>query len=322
VSRGAGGVDRLAARGVLLRRRRILPSLVDASCLRGRADLVPLRWRERRAGAVRRDGAGAWASHSVGAHEVAQEALKQNVALDICAPVNYSSIKMRPTAGQLALRLTEPSRWGGARRGAGRKRTPGRRPSVPHRARRTLDARHPALVTLRARPEVTWLRSRNACRAVIAALSASSRPDFRVVHFSVQRDHVHLIVEANDTRALSRGMRGLAIRCALGVNRALGRCGALWSDRYHALALSTPRMVRNALVYVLANARKHLALVGIDPCSSARWFDGFAAARPASTGDPPTRPPRTWLLRVGWRRHGLIDREEGPRRVRRRSSSN
>jgi putative transposase len=142
------------------------------------------------------------------------------------------------------------------------------------------------------------------------------------VHFSVQRDHVHLIVEASDATALSRGMRGLAIRCALGVNRALGRCGALWSDRYHALALSTPRMVRNALVYVLANARKHLAFVGIDPCSSARWFDGFADARPASPGDPPTRLPRTWLLRLGWRRHGLIARDEGPRHVRRRSWSN
>jgi putative transposase len=142
------------------------------------------------------------------------------------------------------------------------------------------------------------------------------------VHFSVQRDHVHLIVEANDATALSRGMRGLAIRCALAVNRALGRCGALWSDRYHALALSTPRMVRNALVYVLANARKHLKLLGVDPCSSARWFDGFAEARPGSPGDPPTRLPRTWLLRVGWRRHGLIRRDEGPRRVRRRPWSN
>ena len=142
------------------------------------------------------------------------------------------------------------------------------------------------------------------------------------MHFSVQRDHLHLIVEADDATALSRGMRALAIRCALGVNRALRRRGALWSDRYHALALATPRMVRNALVYVLANARKHLALAaGIDPCSSARWFDGFPESRPASHGDPPTRLPRTWLLRLGWRRHGLITRDEGPRPGRRRSWS-
>ncbi len=103
-----------------------------------------------------------------------------------------------------------------------------------------------------------------------------SRDDFRVVRHSVQRDHLHLIVEADDKKALSRGMRGLAIRCALAVNRALGRRGALWGDRYHASALRTPRMVRNALVYVLANAARHLrAVAGLDPCSSAPWFDGF-----------------------------------------------
>ncbi len=137
-----------------------------------------------------------------------------------------------------------------------------------------------------------------------------------MVQYSVQRDHLHLIVEADDKKALSRGMRGLAIRCARAVNRALGRRGALWADRYHARALSTPRMVRNALVYVLANAAKHLrAVAGLDPCSSAPWFDGFREAEacpPTLRGVPPTRPPRTWLLRVGWRRYGLLSRDEVP----------
>ncbi len=137
------------------------------------------------------------------------------------------------------------------------------------------------------------------------------------MQYSVQRDHLHLIVEADDKKALSRGMRGLAIRCALAVNRALGRRGALWADRYHAIALRTPRMVRNALVYVLANAAKHLrAVAGLDPCSSAPWFDGFRDAAvtvtPPAGDEAPTRAPRTWLLRVGWRRHGLLSRDEVP----------
>jgi hypothetical protein len=112
-------------------------------------------------------------------------------------------------------------------------------------------------------------------------------------------------------------MRGFAIRCALAVNRALHRRGALWAERYHASALRTPRMVRNALVYVLANARKHLrAIAGIDPCSSARWFDGFLHTPPSPSplDTPPTKVPRTWLLRIGWRRHGLLAHDEGPRR--------
>jgi REP element-mobilizing transposase RayT len=168
-------------------------------------------------------------------------------------------------------------------------------------------------VTLRAAAGVDWLRTRVAYRAMLAALSQASREEFRVVHFSVQTNHVHLIVEADGKASLSRGMRGLAIRCALAVNRALRRRGALWADRYHARALSAPRMVRNSLIYVLGNARKHLrAVAGIDPCSSARWFDGFSRPPVPPSDEPPTRPPRTWLLRVGWRRLGLISFHDGP----------
>jgi len=178
------------------------------------------------------------------------------------------------------------------------------------------------LVTLRARPGIDWLRTPVAYRALEKALATSSSETLRLVRFSVQTDHVHLIVEAESAVELSRGMRGLAIRCALAVNRAVGRAGAVWDDRYHASALCTPRMVRNALVYVLANARKHLRVrAGLDPCSSARFFDGYVERSTMElAGEGPTRVPRTWLLRVGWRRHGLIGSDEAPAapRTRRR----
>jgi REP element-mobilizing transposase RayT len=193
---------------------------------------------------------------------------------------------------------------------------PGRRPSVAHRARPATDARHPVLVTIRAREDVTWLRCKTAYRAVASEIARSSGAEFRVVHYSVQTNHVHLIVEADGKQALSRGMRGVAIRVALAVNRALGRRGALWAERYHARALATPRAVRSALVYVLANARKHLrTIAGLDPCSSAPWFDGYRTRRPPPAAAPPTASPRTWLLRVGWRRHGLLRVDEAPARV-------
>jgi hypothetical protein len=83
---------------------------------------------------------------------------------------------------------------------------------------------------------------------------------------------------------------------------------------YHACALHTPRMVRNSLIYALGNARKHLrAVAGIDPCSSARRFDGFRRPLPPSPDEPPTRPPRTWLLRIGWPRHGLLSLDDATR---------
>jgi hypothetical protein len=134
------------------------------------------------------------------------------------------------------------------------------------------------------------------------------------VHVSIQRDHLHLVVEAHDERALSSGARGLSIRAARALNGLLGRTGRLWGDRYHARPLTTPREVRNGLVYVLMNSKKHLGVRTrrIDGCSSAAWFDGFVDPLPRSADSPPVCAPRTWLARVGWRRHGLIRRDEIP----------
>jgi hypothetical protein len=109
-------------------------------------------------------------------------------------------------------------------------------------------------------------------------------------------------------------VRGLTIRVARAVNRALGRKGSVWNDRYHARALSTPREVRHGLVYVLMNFRKHLRHQprGLDPCSSAPWFDGFRDSHQPLAGDCPASASRTWLGSVGWRRHGLIGIYERP----------
>jgi putative transposase len=166
-------------------------------------------------------------------------------------------------------------------------------------------------VTLRVRADVPSLRAPNAFAAVRTALAAASRSGFRLVQFSVQADHLHLLVEGADTRALALG---LTIRVARAVNRALGRTGSVWNDRYHARALSTPREVRHGLVYVLMNFRKHLRHQprGLDRCSSAVWFDGFRDSHQPPDGDCPVSASRTWLGSVGWRRHGLIGIHERP----------
>src|SRR5438093_2075736 len=179
-------------------------------------------------------------------------------------------------AHALQLSLPAPPNGGGRRTGAGRKSTPGGRPGVPHRPRSPHTAAHPLHVTLRAGPVVRCLRSQRVFPALRRALAAASHGGFRVLQFSVQDDHLHLIVEADDTRALRRGVRGLAIRMARAVNRALGRRGVLWQGRYHARELTTPRAVRHALVYVLMNLRNTTGEnAELDPCSSAVYFDGW-----------------------------------------------
>lgn len=239
------------------------------------------------------------------------------------------------SSGQLELPF--PKTWGGRRDGAGRPPRPARATSTPHTTRPLHKAAHPVHMTLRARRAVGgFLRSELVFPLVLSAIRATNRVDqgnaFRIVHFSVQTNHLHLIVEAQDKSALRRGAAGLAVRAARAINRALGRRGAVWAERYHVLFMCSPRHVRNTIVYVLFNAKKHgLRLPGLDPCSSAPWFEGFrrigfAREGPWSSGangalgvssadnagEPAIVPARTWLLSVGWRRHGLLAHDETP----------
>jgi hypothetical protein len=203
------------------------------------------------------------------------------------------------------LELPAPKTWGGRRPGAGRKRKPGR-PMMGHGPRPAHESRCPVQVTLRAVARAPSLRSGAVFPAVRRSLARSSRTGFRVVHYSVQQDHVHLIVEADGRTPLQRGVQGLAIRVALAVNRAVERRGRLWGDRYHARALPTPREVRASLVYVLLNFRKHLrAAPGIDPRSSGAAFGGWGETQQRPDRDAAgVAEPRTWLATVGWRRAG------------------
>jgi putative transposase len=211
------------------------------------------------------------------------------------------------------LSLPMPQTWGGRRRRAGRKASTDR-PGPPHETRPSHNRRHPVHVTLRARRGIPSLRGDRAFAALRRSLKAATKESFRILHFSVQTDHVHLIVEGDERVALIRGIQGLAIRCARAINRAFGRRGSVWSHRYHARALRTPRETRHGLVYVLLNLRKHLgAGPGIDPRSSAAWFDGWKQPVAVPAEDCPVSQPHTWLGAGGWQRGGgLIDLRENP----------
>jgi REP element-mobilizing transposase RayT len=124
---------------------------------------------------------------------------------------------------------------------------------MPHRRRAPHDPRCPVHVTLRATSGLPSLRSSETFLSLQRAFGAASRYSFRVLQFSVQSNHLHLLVEADTPTRLARGVQGLAVRAAKAINRALRRHGGVWAERYHAHALKTPREVRNALVYVLNN---------------------------------------------------------------------
>jgi REP element-mobilizing transposase RayT len=176
------------------------------------------------------------------------------------------------------------------------------------------------LVTVRVRSDIPSLRTVRVVQELESSFRGTlMRKAFRITHYSVQRDHLHLLVESEDASALSRGMKSLCARLARVVNRVFARSGPVLDGRYHQRALGTPREVRNAFAYVLLNSQKHAGNPGaaIDPASSGRWFDGWARSSPPASDHPAVARPETWLLKAGWRRHGLIRLDEVPGEKRR-----
>ena len=195
---------------------------------------------------------------------------------------------------------------------------PGSFPHVRHRKRAVHKYWNPLHVTMRAVRGLPSFRAQTLFVAFEDAVRRTRRDDFRVVEFSVQDDHLHLIVEADDNVALERGMKSFSVRANRLFNAAHGRGrGRVWGDRYDRRDLTSARQVRNAIVYCLGNYKKHQGVTSgaprIDPCSSARWFQGWTAIRQHDDGPRPTENARTVLLRSAWHKHGFIHPGERPR---------
>jgi REP element-mobilizing transposase RayT len=185
-------------------------------------------------------------------------------------------------------------------------------------------------VTLRIRDGLPSLRSVLAHEAILRTLvAASGRSGLNVVHYSVMPNHVHLVCEADSRAAIRAGMSALTIRMALALNRLWRRKGRVLEGRFHCRALKTPLEAHRSVAYALRNAQHHGILVphGIDPCSSARWFEGWTTScppRPAAEFPSPLPRAKTWLLTEGVKLHGPIDpiakQPEDPKRKRRAAS--
>lgn len=215
---------------------------------------------------------------------------------------------------QLALDLSPAPRWGGARVRAGRPRKHGRHDSA-HRARPVHAARTPVHVVYRTLPDVGRLRRRRILDAIRRALrTVAFRSTFRVVHLSIQHNHLHLLVEAETARDLSRGLQAFAISAARAINKAQARTGKVFAFRYHATPITGPRQARHALAYVLNNWRRHhedlreRSGAALDKYSSAisfpHWRDFKLGSWPRGYEPLLVTQPMTWLLREGWLRAG------------------
>ena len=213
---------------------------------------------------------------------------------------------------------------GGKRRGAGRP-PKSHRAGAPHTQRPFLAERYPVHVTLRVVPEIGSLRKRAMYAAIRqATLTAASHGMIRIVQISIQRRHLHLLVEAKNKKMLAVGIQSFEISAARHLNVAVGkirrqprRRGSVFVDRYHAEIIKSPTQARNALMYLLANWRKH-GEDGVAPMSTWK-FDWFSSApqfaywteygeeaflwRLPVTYEPLwVWRPQTWMLAEGWKK--------------------
>ena len=219
--------------------------------------------------------------------------------------------------------------WGGFREGAGRKQV-NERKSEPHRTRPVVTRHDAAHVVLRSAPELARLRRADAYKIIHKAMQVVlRRSDFRIVHTSIQANHVHLLVEAESQHALACGVQAFAISAARRLNQAeaqvrgKARRGPAFPDRYHIKVIKNPRQARNELSYVLNNWRRHkedrspaIRHWRLDKYSSAISFTGWLERSnwpfPADYDPLPVCRPTTWLLREGWKLHGPISIYERP----------
>jgi REP element-mobilizing transposase RayT len=245
----------------------------------------------------------------------------------VCYDVDMAKVRKKHVQRSFKFRT-----WGGKRAGAGRKQV-NERKSQPHRTRPPVRPNEAVHVSMRVAPELSRLRRRDGYHAVRKAMQVVlPRTDFRIVHASIQANHVHLLAEAESKDALARGVQAFQISAARKLNQAESarrgrvRRGPVFPDRYHAEVISTPRQARHALAYVMNNWRRHKEDRApharqwiLDPYSSAISFKGWTERSwdpPASYDPLPVCAPQTWLLREGWKRAGPIGvfTVPGPRR--------
>jgi hypothetical protein len=203
--------------------------------------------------------------------------------------------------------------WGGKRKGAGRKNQTG---TINHLKRERVNSKTPIHVTMKLRhglPDIQCPEMHEKFKA--GALKAKAL-GLRVVHYTVEWDHIHMLLECSNNKALSQGMKSLGASFGRAIRKFAGGKGRVFKERFHMRVLKTPTEVRNAMAYVLTNTSKHHKMApGPTPYSSGMYFSEWKKLLGRRAGPnlrefvPLTSKlpeflcePKSWLAREGWRK--------------------
>ncbi|HJZ84517.1 MAG TPA: transposase [Polyangia bacterium] len=101
------------------------------------------------------------------------------------------------------------------------------------------------------------LRHQRSFRVIEEAIDQGAhRFGVRMVRFSVEDGHIHLLVEAPDNLSLASSLKGLSVRLAKALNGMMRRSGRVISDRYDVRLLRTPTEVRQAIALMRGAANR------------------------------------------------------------------
>lgn len=198
---------------------------------------------------------------------------------------------------QLELTL-DNGKWGGRRKGAGKKRI--HSAGVAHTKREKITSREPLHVNFKL---TVTIKNENGLRAIKKSLE-NARKYFHILHYSLQWNHIHLIIEATDNEALFRGMRSFTntfVKC-------MGK-GSIQKERYHLHVLRSVKETKNAFRYVIFNEAHHSRkkVVTADAYSSlhqlnlkelAKQFK-FSIVKKSSHREISLDQPTSWLAKNG-----------------------
>ncbi len=205
--------------------------------------------------------------------------------------------------------------WGGKRKGSGRKNRTG---TVNHMKRDQVGFKKPLHITLKLQDGLSNLRCDLMFENLKRCLKSAKSLGLRVIHFSLESNHLHLFVECRDNKTLSRAMKGLGASLGKAIRKFSGGVGSVFKGRFHLHVLKTPTEVRNGMAYVLLNRAKHWKSIAfVDPYSSGAYFTDWKkllgsrvgpilSARRGITKALPDylTEAKSWLAREGWRKAG------------------
>lgn len=124
------------------------------------------------------------------------------------------------------------------------------------------------------------IQNKVVLRILKHAIYRSRLQGLRVIHFSLEHNHVHLYAECESNFVLGKAMKAFGVTFVRRVNKLKKIKGQLYKYRYHLRVLKSARDAKNVINYILKNGIKHgRTLKVINAYNSALALHDFGLLR-------------------------------------------